>query len=127
MVSLGLRELTKVYPDGTRAVDRLSLEVDQGEFIVLLGPSGCGKSTVLRMIAGLEEITAGELRIGHRLANDMPPAQRDIAMVFQSSALYPHFSVRDNLGFALRMARMPAPDIERRVDEVAAGLGIAGY
>ena len=127
MVSLGLRELTKVYPDGTRAVDRLSLEVDQGEFIVLLGPSGCGKSTVLRMIAGLEEITAGELRIGHRLANDMPPAQRDIAMVFQSSALYPHFSVRDNLGFALRMARMPPQDIERRVDEVAAGLGLAGY
>jgi multiple sugar transport system ATP-binding protein len=127
MVSLGLRDVTKVYPDGTLAVDRLSLEVDQGEFLVLLGPSGCGKSTVLRMVAGLEEISSGELRIGHRLANDIPPAQRDIAMVFQSSALYPHFSVRDNLGFALRMAKLPADDVQRRVTEVADGLGLAGY
>src|SRR5688572_33109612 len=97
MVSLGLRDLTKVYPDGTLAVDRVSLDVDQGEFLVLVGPSGCGKSTLLRMIAGLEEITSGELRIGGKPMNKVPAEDRGIAMVFQSYALYPHMSVAENI------------------------------
>src|SRR5579862_8534636 len=101
------------------AVQDLNLEIQDGEFMVLVGPSGCGKTTSLRMIAGLEEITAGTLRIGDRVVNDVAPKDRDIAMVFQSYALYPHMTVRDNLAFGLKLRKVPKPEIERRVKEAA--------
>ena len=101
------------------AVSDLSLDIRDGEFMVLVGPSGCGKTTSLRMIAGLEEISSGTLRIGDRVVNDVPPKDRDIAMVFQSYALYPHMSVRENLAFGLKLRKVPKPDIERRVKEAA--------
>src|SRR6187455_2715527 len=101
------------------AVNDLSLEIQDGEFMVLVGPSGCGKTTSLRMIAGLEEITQGDLRIGDRIVNNVPPKDRDIAMVFQSYALYPHMTVRDNLAFGLKLRKVPKPEIERRVKEAA--------
>ena len=113
-----------MYDDGTVAVHEVNLDVTDGEFIVLVGPSGCGKSTTLRMIAGLESISAGELRINDRLMNDVPPAQRDIAMVFQSYALYPHMSVRDNMGFALRLQKRPKAEIARHVQKAAEVLGL---
>jgi multiple sugar transport system ATP-binding protein len=106
------------------AVDHLNIEIQDREFAVLVGPSGCGKTTALRMIAGLEEITAGEIRIGERRVNDMPPKERDIAMVFQNYALYPHMSVRENLGFGLKMRNFPRREIETRVEEAAEILGI---
>jgi len=111
--------LTKIYPNGFQAVTDLDLEINDGEFLVLVGPSGCGKSTALRMIAGLEEISAGELRIGDRVVNEVEPKDRDIAMVFQNYALYPHMSVFDNIGFALKLARTPKDEINRRVREAA--------
>ena len=114
----------KVYGDGTRAVLDLSLEVGDGEFIVLVGPSGCGKTTALMMAAGLEEITEGEIRIDGRVINDLEPRDRDIAMVFQNYALYPHMSVYENLAFGLQMKKTPKPEIDRRVRELAAVLGL---
>jgi len=116
--------VTKVYGDGTRAVDALDLEIADGEFMVLVGPSGCGKTTALRMVAGLEEITDGVVRIGDRVVNDLSPKSRDIAMVFQSYALYPHLSVYDNIGFALKIKRTPKSEIERRVGEAARTLDL---
>jgi multiple sugar transport system ATP-binding protein len=111
--------VSKVYKDGTRAVDALDLEIADGEFMVLVGPSGCGKTTALRMVGGLEEITGGTIRIGERVVNGLSPKVRDIAMVFQSYALYPHLSVADNIGFALKTKRVPRAEIRRRVLEVA--------
>ena len=115
----------KEYEGGVVAVHGVDLAVDAGEFVVLVGPSGCGKSTTLRMVAGLETITAGRLTIGGRLVNDVPPADRDIAMVFQSYALYPHMSVRENMAFALRLRKRPAAEIAERVHAAAATLGLA--
>jgi multiple sugar transport system ATP-binding protein len=109
----------KVYPDGTRAVSGLEFEVADSEFMVLVGPSGCGKTTALRMVAGLEEITEGTLKIGDRVVNHVPSRDRDIAMVFQSYALYPHLSVRENIAFGLRLKKVPKDEIERRVTEAA--------
>ncbi len=125
MAEIRLEGVTKVYPrGGAAAVDSVSLTVPDGSFTVLVGPSGCGKSTTLRMVAGLEEATDGRIVIDGRTVNDVPPRDRDIAMVFQNYALYPHMTVRQNLGFALRMRRTPRAEIERRVGEVARTLGI---
>jgi multiple sugar transport system ATP-binding protein len=121
MAKVVLDELTKRYPGDVLAVDRLSLDVTDGEFLCLVGPSGCGKTTALRCIAGLEEITDGRLIIGDRLVNDLPPKDRDIAMVFQSYALYPHMSVFDNLAFSIKLRKMPREEIDRRV-HAAAGI-----
>jgi multiple sugar transport system ATP-binding protein len=114
-----LNEIDKVYDNGFHAVHKLSLDVADGEFLVLVGPSGCGKSTALRMIAGLETITSGELRIGDKVVNDLEPKDRDIAMVFQSYALYPHLTVRDNIAFALKLKKMPKNEINERVEKAA--------
>jgi multiple sugar transport system ATP-binding protein len=114
-----LDQVTKRFPDGALAVDKISLDVADGEFVILVGPSGCGKSTTLNMIAGLEDITEGELRIGGKLVNDMAPKDRDIAMVFQSYALYPHMTVRENMGFALKLAKTPKAVIDEKVNEAA--------
>jgi multiple sugar transport system ATP-binding protein len=114
-----LKNVTKRYPDGTEAVKQMSLEIADGEFVILVGPSGCGKTTALRMIAGLEDITEGELRIGDNVVNDLPPRERDVAMVFQSYALYPHMTVRENMGFALRLAKVRKTEINQRVEEAA--------
>jgi multiple sugar transport system ATP-binding protein len=114
-----LRDVTKRYKDGTEAVKEMNLEIADGEFVILVGPSGCGKSTALRMIAGLEDITEGELLIGGDVVNELPPRDRDIAMVFQSYALYPHMTVRENMGFALKLADVPKAEIRKRVDEAA--------
>jgi multiple sugar transport system ATP-binding protein len=115
----------KVYPDGTRAVDDLNLEIHDGEFMVLVGPSGCGKTTALRMVAGLEEITEGEVRIGDVVANTLDPSRRDIAMVFQNYALYPHMSVFENIAFPLRSRRLPRAEIKTRVEKTAQILGLS--
>jgi multiple sugar transport system ATP-binding protein len=109
----------KVYPDGTVAVEDLSLEISDGDLMVFVGPSGCGKTTALRMIAGLEEITAGEVRIGDEVVNGLPPRDRDVAMVFQNYALYPHKSVYDNLAFPLRLRRLSKSAIDERVKRIA--------
>jgi multiple sugar transport system ATP-binding protein len=115
MAQISLDGITKVYPNGFQAVSDLSLTLEDGEFLVLVGPSGCGKSTALRMIAGLEEISAGTLRIGERVVNDVHPKDRDIAMVFQNYALYPHMTVGENIGFALKLAKVPRTEISERV------------
>jgi multiple sugar transport system ATP-binding protein len=119
-----LEGVTKVYANDVRAVDDISLIVGDGEFMVLVGPSGCGKSTLLRMIAGLEEVTDGTILIGERDITDLAPRHRDIAMVFQNYALYPHMDVRKNLGYGLKVRKMPKPEVDRRVDEVAKMLGL---
>jgi multiple sugar transport system ATP-binding protein len=119
-----LDALRKEFAGGVVAVDDLTLEIAEGEFMVLVGPSGCGKSTTLRMVAGLEEVSAGRIRIGGRDVTDLPPRKRDIAMVFQSYALYAHMSVRDNIGFGLKMASVPKPEIRDKVDEAAQVLGM---
>ena len=124
MGAITLDRCTKVYPNGVRAVDDLSLHIDDGEFMVLVGPSGCGKSTMLRMIAGLEEVTEGTITIGDREVTDLAPPERDIAMVFQNYALYPHMSVRENLGFGLRMRKVPKAERAELVDAVARMLGL---
>src|SRR4051794_21852711 len=111
MARVEFRQVSKVFGDGTRAVDRLDLEIANGEFMVLVGPSGCGKTTALRMGAGLEDISGGTVRIGERVVNDLSPKSRDIAMVFQSYALYPHLTVRDNVAFPLKMKRTPKDEI----------------
>ena len=119
MAQIMLDQVDKIYAGGAKAVDGLNLHIRDGEFMVLVGPSGCGKSTALRMIAGLEEITAGSIRIGENVVNDLPPKDRDIAMVFQNYALYPHLTVRDNMGFSLKYRKTPKQEIRRRVDEAA--------
>jgi multiple sugar transport system ATP-binding protein len=116
--------VSKIYPDGTRAVSDMDLEIQDGEFMVLVGPSGCGKTTALRMVAGLEEISEGVLRIGERVVNHVPPRDRDIAMVFQSYALYPHLSVYDNIAFGLKLKGEKKPEIDRRVNDAARILGL---
>jgi multiple sugar transport system ATP-binding protein len=119
--------VSKIYPDGTRAVDNLNLGIEDGEFLVLVGPSGCGKTTALRMVAGLEDISEGQLKIGERIVNYVPPRDRDIAMVFQSYALYPHLSVYDNIAFSLKLKKMDKKEIDRRVHEAARLLGLDPY
>jgi multiple sugar transport system ATP-binding protein len=124
VAEVALEALEKVYPDGTRAVEQLDLEIADGEFMVFVGPSGCGKTSVLRMVAGLEEITGGVVRIGGRVVNDLLPKQRDIAMVFQNYALYPHMDGYDNMAFGLRRRHMPKPEIDQRVRGAATTLGL---
>jgi multiple sugar transport system ATP-binding protein len=119
VAEIELNDVTKRYPDGTEAVKQMNLDIADGEFMILVGPSGCGKSTALRMIAGLEDITEGELLIGGEVVNDLGPKERDIAMVFQSYALYPHMTVRENMGFALKLAHTPKEEIKQRVEEAA--------
>ena len=119
MSELSLEELTKVYPNGFKAVDGLSVDIADGEFLVLVGPSGCGKSTALRMVAGLEEITSGELSIGGESMNEVEPKDRNVAMVFQNYALYPHLDVEKNIGFALKLSGLPKPEIDAKVLEAA--------
>ena len=119
MADVVLEDVNKVYDNGFRAVADLNLEINEGEFLVMVGPSGCGKSTTLRMIAGLEEISSGTLTIGDRVVNELPPKERDIAMVFQNYALYPHMTVFDNIAFSLKLARRPRAEIKERVAEAA--------
>jgi multiple sugar transport system ATP-binding protein len=119
MAEIQFKEITKRYPDGFEAVKAIDLDIADGEFMILVGPSGCGKSTALRMIAGLEDITAGDLIIGGERVNDLPPRDRDIAMVFQNYALYPHMTVRENMGFALKLAKAPQGEIDKKVTEAA--------
>src|SRR5881409_1718084 len=119
MAEIEFQDITKRYPDGFEAVKHLSLDVPDGELMILVGPSGCGKSTALRMIAGLEDITDGELRIGEEVVNQRAPKDRDIAMVFQNYALYPHMTVRENMGFALKLAKTPDEEINRKVMDAA--------
>ncbi|HEY4235941.1 MAG TPA: ATP-binding cassette domain-containing protein, partial [Gaiellaceae bacterium] len=127
MAEVVLDEVTKVYADGTKAVDSLAIDIADGEFVVLVGPSGCGKTTALRMVAGLEEISGGVIRIGDRVVNHVPSRDRDIAMVFQSYALYPHLSVYENIAFGLRVKKMPKAEIERRVQNAAQVLGLEPF
>lgn len=127
MASISLKNIKKTYEDGITVIDDLNLEFNDKEFIILVGPSGCGKSTTLRMIAGLEEITDGELYIGDRLVNDVSPKDRDIAMVFQSYALYPHMSVYKNMAFGLKNRRVPKEEIDKKVRAAAKMLDIEGY
>src|SRR5690348_12780473 len=119
MAEIAYDSVSKVYDDGTQAVHDLGLEIGDAELMVLVGPSGCGKTTALRMLAGLEEITDGEIRIGDTVVNDMPPRDRDIAMVFQSYALYPHMTVEDNMAFGLRMRGVERESISQRVKRAA--------
>ena len=127
MANVSLRHVYKIYDGGVTAVTDFNLEIADKEFIILVGPSGCGKSTTLRMIAGLEDISKGELYIGDTLANDVAPKDRDIAMVFQNYALYPHMTVYDNMAFGLKLRKFPKEDIKRRVEEAARILGIEQY
>ena len=127
MASITLDNVGKVYPGGTRAIGDVNIQIADGEFIVLVGPSGCGKSTLLRMVAGLETITDGEIRIGDKVVNKVEPADRDIAMVFQNYALYPHMSVRQNLAYGLKNRRTPKAEIDRRVNDAAEILQIGQF
>jgi multiple sugar transport system ATP-binding protein len=127
MAQIVLDHVEKTYSGGVKALDDLNLDVKEGEFMVLVGPSGCGKSTALRSIAGLEEITGGTISIGPRVVNDLPPKDRDIAMVFQNYALYPHMTVEENLAFGLRLRHTPKDEIRRRVGEAAKMLGLEPY
>ena len=127
MAEIVLDHVTKSYPDGSVAVKDLSLTIADGEFVILVGPSGCGKSTTLNMIAGLEDITSGELRIGGDRVNEKAPRDRDIAMVFQSYALYPHMTVRQNIAFPLTLAKMNKAEIAAKVDETARILDLSEF
>ena len=124
MARVSIRKLNKKYDNGFHAVKDVNLEIEDKEFLVLVGPSGCGKTTTLRMVAGLEEITSGEIRIGERVINDLPPMDRDIAMVFQNYALYPHKTVFDNMAFGLQMRGYPKEEVKKRVQDAAEILGI---
>jgi multiple sugar transport system ATP-binding protein len=124
VAEIQLEQLTKVYPDGTKAVSDLDLEIADGEFVVFVGPSGCGKTTALRMIAGLEDISSGTVRVAGAVVNDLPPKNRDMAMIFQNYALYPHMNVRDNIGFGLKMRGIPRAEVRRRVLDAAKVLGL---
>src|SRR2546421_9199271 len=119
MAEIEFDDVTKRYADGFEAVKHMNLDIRDAEFMILVGPSGCGKSTALRMVAGLEEITDGELKIGGQVVNQLAPKDRDIAMVFQNYALYPHMTVRENMGFALKLAKAPQEEIDRKVEEAA--------
>jgi len=127
VADVALDKVIKVYPNGFTAVHELDLAVGDGEFVVLVGPSGCGKTTILRMIAGLEDITGGIVRIGGRVVNDLGPKERDIAMVFQNYALYPHMTVAENIGFALKLRKMPKAEIQKKVEEAANILGLTEW
>jgi multiple sugar transport system ATP-binding protein len=127
MARIELDHVTERYPVGVSAVNDLSLDVPDGDFMVFVGPSGSGKSTALRMIAGLEDLTSGELRIGGQAVNDLPPKDRDIAMVFQNYALYPHMTVEDNLAFSLQLHKIPKQEQQKRVAEVARMLGLEPF
>jgi multiple sugar transport system ATP-binding protein len=127
MADITLNDVTKRYADGTEAVKHMNLEVKDGEFMILVGPSGCGKSTALRMIAGLEDISEGEMRIGDRVVNNLAPRDRDIAMVFQNYALYPHMTVRENMGFALKLAKVPQAEIAKKVEDAARVLDLTEH
>ncbi|MDE6408113.1 MAG: sn-glycerol-3-phosphate ABC transporter ATP-binding protein UgpC [Anaeroplasmataceae bacterium] len=127
MANVSLKNINKIYPNGVQAVFDFNLEIEDKDFIVLVGPSGCGKSTTLRMVAGLEEITSGELLIDGELMNDVPAKNRSIAMVFQSYALYPHMTVFDNMAFGLKLRKIPKNEIKRRIEEVATTLGLTAF
>jgi len=127
LARIALEKIKKIYPNGFEALHGLDLEIDDGEFMVLVGPSGCGKTTALRMVAGLEEITSGILRIGDRVMNDVPSKDRDIAMVFQNYALYPHMTVASNIGFPLKLHKVPKSEIQKRVREAAGILGLSEW
>ncbi len=127
MATIALEQINKLYPNGFHAVKDLDLDVRDGEFMVLVGPSGCGKTTALRMVAGLEEISSGTLSIGGKVVNDVTPKDRDIAMVFQNYALYPHMTVADNIGFALKMRKLSKPEIAAKVKETADILGLSDW
>ncbi len=124
MAEVQFTDVTKVYPPDVRAVNDFNLTVSDGEFLVIVGPSGCGKTTSMRMVAGLEEITTGTIRIGERVVNDLQPKDRDVAMVFQNYALYPHKTVYNNMAFGLQLRKVPKPQIEQKVRQTAALLGI---
>src|SRR5881275_1807772 len=119
MAEITMKNIVKRYGDGFQAVNDVSLDIADGEFVILVGPSGCGKSTLLRMIVGLEDISAGELRIGGKEVNNLAPRDRNLAMVFQNYALYPHLSVRENIAFPLPMAKVSDSEVKQRVDEAA--------
>ena len=127
MAEVVFDRVSKIYPDGTRAVNDFNLDIEDGEFVVLVGPSGCGKTTALRMVAGLEEISEGTLKIGDRVVNHVPSRERDIAMVFQSYALYPHLTVYENIAFGLRLRKMAKSEIDARVQRAASQLGLEEY
>ena len=127
MADITFKHVVKTYDKGNTVVPDLNLEIKDKEFVVLVGPSGCGKSTTLRMIAGLEEVSGGELYIGDRKVNDVPPKDRDIAMVFQSYALYPHMTVYKNMAFALELRKVPKDEIDKKVREAAKILGLEEY
>ena len=127
MASLSLKNINKIYPDGNHVVKDFNMEIEDKEFIIFVGPSGCGKSTTLRMIAGLEDISSGELKIDDKVVNDVEPKDRDIAMVFQNYALYPHMNVFDNMAFGLKIRKVPKEEIEKTVTEVAKILDIEKY
>jgi multiple sugar transport system ATP-binding protein len=124
MAEIVMEDVSKIYGDGTTAISDLDLDIEDGEFVVLVGPSGCGKTTALRMVAGLESITEGTIRIGDHVVNTVPPKERDIAMVFQNYALYPHMTVYDNMAFGLKLRKLPKDEIDRRVREAATILGL---
>ncbi len=127
MASISIEKVSKVYPNGFEAVHELNIDVEEGEFMVMVGPSGCGKTTALRMVAGLEEITSGTLRIGDRVANHLTSKERDVAMVFQNYALYPHMSVAENIAFGLSLRKTPKDEIKKKVEEVAVILGLTEF
>jgi multiple sugar transport system ATP-binding protein len=127
MAAINFDNVTKTYGDGFRAVSDFNLDVQDGEFVVFVGPSGCGKTTALRMIAGLEEISEGKIRIGDRIVNNLPPGDRDVAMVFQNYALYPHMTVAENIGFALRMRKVPKAEARTRIAETARIIGLVDH
>src|SRR5665213_3562858 len=126
MAAVGIDNVRKAYGN-VEVLHGVSIDIEDGEFVILVGPSGCGKSTLLRMIAGLESITKGEIRIGDRVVNDVEPKERDIAMVFQNYALYPHMTVYDNMGFSMKLRRAPKPEIDQRVRRAAEILDLGPY